>query len=67
MWNYRVVKSKQKDDTYLYKIQEIYYEADGKTIKGYCPASVEDWETLKDLRGTLEKMLDACDKPVIGD
>jgi hypothetical protein len=65
-WNYRVCVTKH--DTYpderYYSIQEVYYDKDGKPT-GFCDADVRNWESLDDLRGTLTKMLEALDRPLI--
>ena len=55
-WCYRVVKYKAHGKQY-WGIREVY---DGNS---YCSASVDDWETREDLKGTLELMLKAFDKP----
>jgi hypothetical protein len=68
-WNYRVCKTKNDgplpdDDPFLYHIREVYYDKDGQ-IQGYAAASVDNWTSLEDLRGTVESMLRAFDKPVL--
>ena len=63
MWNYRVCKQKVNGEV-LWRLQEVYYRKDG-TILGYAEASVDNWESLKDLKGTLKLMQKAFDKPVL--
>lgn len=63
-WNYRMCQYKKKGYT-LYSIREVFYAADGKTIEGHTDASVHDWETLEDLKGTLNLMRTAFKKPLL--
>jgi hypothetical protein len=61
-WNYRVVRyAVQGVD--LFGIVEVYYSAGEPT--GYAPASVEGWETVDDLQGTVARMAEALAKPVL--
>ena len=62
-WNYRVCKYEVNDQT-LYAVREVYYDDDGLP-DGFCDASVDNWESVEDLRGTLEHMLRAFDAPVL--
>lgn len=59
-WNYRVCNVDG-----LFSIQEVYYDDDNKP-NGFCNASVDNWESTEDLKSTLESMLRAFDKPIIG-
>lgn len=66
-WNYRVCRTKLNDnEADLFSIREVYCDEAG-TPNGYAKAGVEHWESVDDLRGTLELMLKALDKPVIDD
>lgn len=62
-WNYRVVRYVANGET-LYGLMEAYYDEEGKP-NGYCAATVTDWESLDDLRGTLEQMLRGCSAQII--
>lgn len=62
-WNYRVCQYVEAGET-LFAIREVYYDNDG-TPQMYGDASVEHWETLEDVRGTLDLMRGAFDKPVL--
>jgi hypothetical protein len=76
-WNYRVVKNIHKVPVLLqknnpdlgefdvfYTINEVYYDDNGGivSIGRRSPVMGEDIEELK---WSLQKMLEACDKPVI--
>lgn len=58
-WNYRVVK---KDG--LYSIHDVYYDKhfDIVNIGRESPVVGED---IEDLKWTLQKMLEACNKPSV--
>jgi hypothetical protein len=64
MWNYRVVDlSVENDDDPWLTIQEAYYDDSGLP-EGYADV-VAGSETLEGLRRTLQRMLDALDRPVL--
>ena len=63
-WNHRVIK--HKDGGYdFFQIHEVYYkedgEVDGYTLKGASAGG----NTLDELRGELQRMLDSLDKEVL--
>jgi hypothetical protein len=61
-WNYRVIRSVDRDGTEMYAIHEMYYgPPDGPTAD---PVPVLG-ESLDDLRGTLEKMAKALYEPIL--
>ena len=62
-WNYRVCRYRKNGET-LFGIREVYYDARGR-IKGLTDASVDDWETHTDLKGTLTLMAKALDRPLL--
>lgn len=62
-WNYRVIKRVENGET-LFDLQEVHYDDEG-TVYGYSDASVTSWDTLENLRGTLELMRQAFDQPVM--
>ena len=67
MWNYRVLKQtyKSENKTYTtYDVVEVYYNKVGNP-NGYCAASLTEWETLKDLKGTHRLMGLAFKRPVL--
>lgn len=57
-WCYRVIQTGSEDDP-RFSICEVY---DGNS---FCPASVTHWETVEDLKGTLELMLSSFEKEII--
>ena len=61
-WNYRVLREECADMDF-FKIIEVYY-GDGLS---WCDASIDGWNSPDELKGTLEKMLEAFDKPVLED
>lgn len=65
-WNHRVIKKVEKDDTQVwYGIHEVYYDKDGN-VDGYTmePRRLLG-ENIDELRWTLEKMIEALEKPVL--
>lgn len=69
-WNYRVFLKKQPavegldSDISIFEIGEAYYDENGS------PSALADRaepfsESLAGLKWTLEKMLEACEKPII--
>lgn len=68
-WNYRVVKAAVTNELTgtteeMYHVREVYYDDTGKPT-GYCGASVSNWETVEDLKSSVELMRQAFDKPVV--
>lgn len=71
-WDYRLAQKvvsfshpiKGEQQTVLYGIVEVYYDEQGK-VKGWTNfIDPNGWETVDDLRITLEKMLSAFGKPM---
>lgn len=62
-WNYRVVRYQANSET-LVGLMEVFYGEDG-TPNSYGLASVLHWESVDELRGTLQLMLKALDAPEI--
>lgn len=64
-WNYRVIKTKIKDQE-LYKVVEVFYDDSGK-IDGWsdCTDTILIWSNLKDLQDTAEHVVNAFKKPVL--
>lgn len=60
-WNYRLAKN--KDD--LYGIVEVYYDKEGQ-VTGWTQDFIDPnyWEDAKGVKNTLQKMLEAFDKPL---
>jgi hypothetical protein len=68
-WNYRVVKTVTKiplgDTDISYGIHEVYYDSNGDIIsisEGLAHPISDD---LEGLQWNLERMIEACKKPVI--
>lgn len=61
-WNYRVLATKYKGKLY-YGIYEVYYE--NNKPNGYCDSSLNGYDSVEDLKFTLNKMLIALEKPVL--
>ena len=62
MWTYRVIKRLDADQHPMYGVHEVYDLIDGTAWTGVvCP----DEESVESLRRTLERMLRACDRPVM--
>ena len=66
-WNNRVwqVRCKQDPDDIYYAIKETYYNEEG----GVCACTelniTPSGSTVEDLKISLQRMLDACNKPVL--
>lgn len=60
-WEYRLAKN--KDD--LYGVVEVYYDVMGR-VSGWTQEFVNPnyWEDPQDVKGTLQMMLGAFDKPL---
>lgn len=68
-WNYRIFKRIHRnkylhEQETLYEIRETYYDKDGN-INGWAETPDVIGDSVDELKGTLEKMLLACDKPVV--
>ena len=72
-WNYRVLRKYLPDKDYTWlEITEVHYE-DGKPVlyaEGIGPVTSggdgqPDDESLTDMKWTLERMLEALDKPIL--
>lgn len=70
-WNYRLAEKYVDYGEYdgiikEYRVVEAYYNEDG-SIQGVTNfKDPNGWDNLDCLKGTLEKMLSAFDKPIIG-
>lgn len=62
-WNYRIGAEKCGSRV-LYRVIEVYYKKNGKP-NAWCETEVGDWESLGEIRDTLNLMAEAPDKPVI--
>ena len=58
-WNFRVVKADG-----LYSIHDVYYD-DNQSIVNIGREAPVEGEDIEELKWALQKMLEACDKPVI--
>lgn len=64
-WNYRVIKQEHPEETTTYAIYEVYYdEQDNIQFITKNPVDPHG-ETIEELRGNLEYMLQALNKPVL--
>lgn len=62
MWNLRVVKIKENEDTF-YEVSEVYYDSIGKPV-GYARANICG-ESVEELHTYLEWAKEALSKPVL--
>jgi hypothetical protein len=62
-WNYRLCQYTVRG-TVLFGIREVHYN-DDDTMKGVTRASIDDWETADDVRGTLKMMRSAVKQPIL--
>ena len=60
-WNYRLAKNKDG----FYGIVEVYYDKEGE-VTGWTEDFINPnyWEDSEDVKNTLQKMLEAFDKPL---
>lgn len=60
-WNYRLAKNKDG----FYGIVEVYYDKEGE-VTGWTQDFINPnyWEDSEDVKNTLQKMLEAFDKPL---
>lgn len=73
-WNYRVLRHKHLpvgtvSIDYTYEIHEVYFD-EGQEAAPYRGSCTKDavtvgGESLSELRGVLERMIEALDKPVL--
>jgi hypothetical protein len=63
-WNYRVVMHAERAGHHWYAVHEVYYAVDG-TLAAYRDQHTPVGNDPDDLRGELELMLGAFDRPVI--
>jgi hypothetical protein len=67
-WKFGVMKEWAEKypfaDEWLYTIHEFYTDADGNHTSCTKNAVVAQGETLDELRESLQRMLDSCDKQV---
>lgn len=66
-WNYRILAEVVGDYTEYY-VAEVYYDKDGNP-KAWSDReefnALRGWEDLEDLRGTIQQIQAALDKPVL--
>ena len=72
-WNHRVVRTTnaspidQIEGEYYFAIHEVYYNDAGE-ICGMTEDPIEPFgESLEDLKNSLERMMKACDRPILID
>lgn len=64
-WNHKVMRRYSDDGDPYYTVHEFYFNNDG-SILGYVEKEEAPFgDTLEELKGTLQWMLDACDGLVI--
>lgn len=68
-WNYRIFKRIHRnkylpEPETLYEIRETYYDKDGN-INGWAETPDVIGDSADELKGTLEKMLQCLDKPLV--
>ena len=68
-WNYRVSKRIHKhpylhDPEILYEIREVFYDENGD-ISGMAENPDIIADSIEELKATLQRMTDSCDKPII--
>jgi len=65
-WNYRVIHTKNNLGEEYYGIHEVYYEdVTNKPYLRTADAVAAYGESLEDLRGSLERMLEALEKETL--
>lgn len=70
-WNHRIVKKeflvKGKVEETYYEVYEVHYNSNGE-ICAITQNSIKPYgETIEELEQTLQRMLDACKKPILTD
>lgn len=68
-WNYRITKRIHNhkylhEPETLFEIREVFYDENGD-ISGITETPDVIAHSLEDLKWTLSKMLESCDKPII--
>ena len=63
-WNHRVIKHTEKDGIVWYGVHEVYYTND-KPVACTQEAMNPYGETAEELKEDLERMLRACEKPIL--
>jgi hypothetical protein len=64
-WNHRITVQTIDAGEQLYEVREVYYHDDG-SVASWTGAPIDACGyTLDEVRATLHRMLDACDKPVL--
>lgn len=63
-WNYRVVRV-ERGDYASYELAEVYYHDSTGEIEAWAKASAPAGDDPDDLRGDVEVMLAALDRPVL--
>lgn len=60
-WNFRVIKNGD-----MYEIAEVFYDDDGN-VEGWADSSglLSCWDKYEDLKGTVEYLQYAFDKPIL--
>lgn len=68
MWNYRVIRKPYdyKDLVFEeYNVHEVFYDDNGN-IESWTTEPISPYgDTLEELKNTLEKMLEALEKPIL--
>jgi hypothetical protein len=62
-WNYRIVRYELHGHTHV-GMAEVYYDANGAP-RSFGYASLLHWETVEELRGTVELMHQALAAPIL--
>ena len=64
-WNFRVFKVERMGEE-MFSIREAYYD-DAGDLDGFTGPIAPQGDTVDDLRKELQRMLAACDRPVLDD
>ena len=62
-WNWRVARCSDDDGNEWYRVIEVYYDTDGE-VAGWGPPVAPIGNTVEDLRGELDLMMQAFDRPI---
>ncbi len=64
-WNHRILAKKYESGEIEFQIHEVYYDIKGKP-NGYTanPIAIIG-DSLSDIKWTLNKMIECCDKPIL--
>lgn len=64
-WNYRVIKIQNENEKY-FTVAEVYYDEENSPIGWVeCKKSAFIWEEYESLKGTMEFIKEAFDKPIL--